>query len=77
LRLHVAAVLHCAPQVPIGPSGLFENHDFLEQLAALVQVVEITPKQEFKLLAPVVTEGFQRLLGQIGLQRILARINSA
>jgi hypothetical protein len=46
--------------------GLFHSREFLEKLGQLGQAVEITPKQQFRWTAPVVTEGIQRLLAEIG-----------
>jgi hypothetical protein len=46
--------------------GLFHNREFLEKLGQLGQAMEITPKQQFRWTGPVVTEGIQRLLAEIG-----------
>jgi hypothetical protein len=47
-------------------NDLFQNHEFMMKLAALGRPVEIAPKQSFDLTAPVVTEGLQRLLAELG-----------
>jgi hypothetical protein len=61
-----------APRWDVGANPFWDrlvsDRQFLTKLAALGQLIVIGPKQKFDHTPPVVTEGVQRLLAEMGIQ---------